>query len=1212
VKDVDKTKSQLISELEDLRQHITELELVKNRQIKPNEFLHDPGVGILSARFFSISLKLRAMIIIGVFALYGLIYLPLRTQIGNSAGLLAIAPVGLAGVFFGLRGGLIAGVAITPLHTLLVNMTGLQGWNVILRETNGLGTLVTVVVGIASGYWSDLVRVMQRHIANRKLAEEEMRKSDEKYRGLFNGMDEGVAINELVFDEFGDVVDYIVLDVNPAFEKQSPYKTGDAIGKRATDLYQMSFEFIRNWFGEHPNMQDVVHTEMYHEPSKRWFFIATTPPDENRFATIFTDITERKQTEQLTNEYLKRLERSEQDAGLGSWEFDVDTEKSWWSRQMFRMLGFDDSTEPPDFEEFLSHIHPEDSDYLRQVLNNMVEGKNLSQREFRTNPKHAAYRILHPTFNIERDRKERAIKYTGTLLDITERKQTEEMVLLQSVALEAVANAIVITDPEGIIQWANPAFTKLTGHTLVEALGKNPRDLIRSGLHDQAFYKNMWDTILAGKVWHDELINRRKDGTLYTEEMTLTPLKDENGEIIRFIAIKQDVSERVRAEQIVRDSQARLASIIDSAMDAIISLDANERIILFNPAAEQMFRCPADEVLGQPLDRFLPEHFRESHHDHIHKFGQEGQTNRSMGSLSPLTCLRADGEEFPAEIAISQTEMAGEKIYTAILRDITERVKVAEMLNQRIGELSALYQTTLDIIRPLNRHELLNTIVARAVDLLEGTGGGLYLCDPEQRQVRCVVSYNTPDDYTDIVLDYGEGAAGTVAATGEPLVIEDYRTWEGRARAFDKKRPFSAVISVPMLWHEQVIGVVHVLHETEVHNFTRDDLKLLTSFANQAAIAVENTRLHEETQLRLEQLATLRQIDQVITSGLDLRVTLEILLGHVLKQLEVDAAVILLYQPDLQSLDFIAGQGFRTQALKYISLRLGQGFAGQVALEKRVLHISDLEEMQTGFLRSPEFRRERFVSYIGIPLIAKGKISGVLEIYHRQPIELGVEWMAFLDTLAGQVAIAIDNILLFENLQSSNLQLRQAYDATIEGWAKALELRDMETKGHSHRTVEFTLELARRLGVEEKNLTHIRWGALLHDIGKMGVPDSILQKPGPLTDEEWRVMRLHPVNAYTWLSPIGFLRPALDITYCHHEKWDGSGYPQGLKGERIPLAARVFAVVDVWDALSHDRPYRNAWSQKEILKYLREQSGKHFDPGVVEPFIQLLTEKKSR
>ncbi len=193
------------------------------------------------------------------------------------------------------------------------------------------------------------------------------------------------------------------------------------------------------------------------------------------------------------------------------------------------------------------------------------------------------------------------------------------------------------------------------------------------------------------------------------------------------------------------------------------------------------------------------------------------------------------------------------------------------------------------------------------------------------------------------------------------------------------------------------------------------------------------------------------------------------------------------------------------------------------------------------------------------------------------------------------------------HLRRSNTELRLAYDTTIEGWARALELRDKETEGHTRRVTDMTVRLARLVGVDDESLVHIRRGALLHDIGKMGVPDHILLKPGKLSALEWEAMREHPSHALTMLSPITFLRPALEIPYCHHEKWDGSGYPCGLSGEAIPLAARIFSLVDVWDALSYDRPYRRAWPQEAVLTYLRERASTEFDPKITEIFLRMLT-----
>jgi HD-GYP domain-containing protein (c-di-GMP phosphodiesterase class II) len=213
-------------------------------------------------------------------------------------------------------------------------------------------------------------------------------------------------------------------------------------------------------------------------------------------------------------------------------------------------------------------------------------------------------------------------------------------------------------------------------------------------------------------------------------------------------------------------------------------------------------------------------------------------------------------------------------------------------------------------------------------------------------------------------------------------------------------------------------------------------------------------------------------------------------------------------------------------------------------------------------------------------------------------LEPDEEWLDFLQTLAGQAALAIDNATLFDGMQRSNVELTLAYDATIEGWSRALDLRDKETEGHTKRVTEITLRLAQLFGMNDRELVQIRRGALLHDIGKLGVPDGILLKPGSLSDEEWIVMRKHPQFAFDMLAPIQYLKPALDIPYCHHEKWDGTGYPRGLKGDQIPLTARIFAIVDVWDALTSDRPYRPAWPEEKVLAHIRSLSGTHFDPQV--------------
>ncbi len=359
----------------------------------------------------------------------------------------------------------------------------------------------------------------------------------------------------------------------------------------------------------------------------------------------------------------------------------------------------------------------------------------------------------------------------------------------------------------------------------------------------------------------------------------------------------------------------------------------------------------------------------------------------------------------------------------------------------------------------------------------------------------------------------------------------------------------------------------------------------------------------QQVQRQVRRFQALRNIDLAISAGPNLQFTLGILLEEIMSQLSVDAAAILLTHSGAPVLEYEASRGFNRQGFMHTLVQVGEGLAGEAADTRRTIHIPDLMQPVTEQPLQLPFCEEGFRVYYGVPLIAKGQVKGVLEVFLRSPEPLDAERQEFLEALAGQAAIAVDNSTLFEQLQDSNTELSVAYDATLEGWAKALELRDRETVGHAHRVIEMTLRVARRIGIHGEALQHIRRGALLHDIGKMGVPDSILLKPGPLTTQEWEVMRRHPQHAFEMLKTIDYLSPALEIPYCHHEKWDGSGYPRQLKGTDIPMSARIFAVVDVWDALTSDRPYRPAWPEAQALEYIRMESGRHFDPQVVNAFF---------
>ena len=386
----------------------------------------------------------------------------------------------------------------------------------------------------------------------------------------------------------------------------------------------------------------------------------------------------------------------------------------------------------------------------------------------------------------------------------------------------------------------------------------------------------------------------------------------------------------------------------------------------------------------------------------------------------------------------------------------------------------------------------------------------------------------------------------------------------------------------------------------------RDEAGAISGVLSSGEDITEHRRVEAQATCRLDHLAAIHAVDLMITSTQDLRVILRQFVDLVIAQFHVDAADVLLVNRSAPVLEYGAERGFRSTGIRRSKLRIGEGLAGRAALERRIISVADLRDPASGFRRPKLIEGESVIAYYAVPLVAKGVVKGVLELMHRSPLVLDREEQDFLEALASQAAIAIDNAALFEEIQRSNIDLLLAYDATLEGWARALDLRDRVTERHTERVTEMTVNIARALGVREEEIVHMRRGALLHDIGKIGIPDAILRKEGPLTEEERAIMRRHPVFAFDMLLPIAYLRPALDIPYCHHERWDGAGYPRGLAGEQIPLAARIFALADIWDAIfSADRPYRRALSRSDACEHIRGLSGNHLDPKVVDAFLNM-------
>jgi PAS domain S-box-containing protein len=636
----------------------------------------------------------------------------------------------------------------------------------------------------------------------------------------------------------------------------------------------------------------------------------------------------------------------------------------------------------------------------------------------------------------------------------------------------------------------------------------------------------------------------------------------------RMAAMFLDITERMQIAKALEESEAKFRVFFRSINDAIFVHPLLEEgfgnFIEVNDTACDRYGYSKSEFYDLTIVDITKQEDVQVHATPTHR-----KSLREAGSLIFETVhIDKWGYHFPVEINSSIVEMNGQQFIMAVVRDITERIRAENSLRENKALLESLFRAA-----PTGIGLVSNRVLLRVNEtILKMTGRTREeLIGKDARLL-----YSTDEDY-------------------EYVGREKYRQIHEHGTG-----------TVETRWQQKDGKIIDVL----MSSTPIDPENLETGVTFTALDITERKRADQQIQTQLRRMAALRHIDTTITTSQELTITLDVILEQACNLLEVDAATILLLTPHTQQLEYSTGHGFLTNAIKNTRIQLGKGIAGRTALDRKPVIQPNMTEGSINFIKREEYESESFVAYGCIPLIAKGRVLGVLEIFNRSPLNPTPDWVDYLETLGGQAAIAIDNAELFNNLQQSNLELKLAYNSTLEGWSKALELRDFETKGHADRVTDLVIKLARKVGIPEDELDHVYRGALLHDIGKMGISDSILLKPGKLDATEWEIMKQHPVYAYEMLSSIEFLRPALDIPYCHHEKWDGSGYPRGLSGEAIPLAARVFAIIDVWDALSSSRPYRSRpWTKKAILDHIKEQSGKQFDPDIVPIFLELLEDE---
>lgn len=618
------------------------------------------------------------------------------------------------------------------------------------------------------------------------------------------------------------------------------------------------------------------------------------------------------------------------------------------------------------------------------------------------------------------------------------------------------------------------------------------------------------------------------------------------------------------AEQALSESEERFRSFIEQSVDGVILIDEEGLLIEWNQAMKSITGLSSAETLGisaweiqsrlLPPDRravYSPENFEEMLRQAIDN-PQDSLVKRS--NEIDIIALNGRRKSIIQTLFPIKTQR-GYRI-GGIVRDVSERRHAEEALQRSQEQLQAVVQTA---------NEAIITI------------------DENQR----IAFWNDAAQQL-----FGYSSNEMLGAPLTQIVPERYRV-------------LSQTISERTFAGEEMQLAQKTLETVAVDHSGRE-FPVEISFAawrtGEGRFLTAIMRDISDRKERENEISAISMLSAALRKAPTLKEMLPVIVQQVVTLINCDAVSIKMI--DLQNGDYVveAGHGPWLSSVG-TRQRKGTGINAIIAdtLQPYVTH----DFAHDPNLASSYWAESGIESCIGVPLIAQEQLIGFIWVGAASHIIPGK--VRLLSAISDIAASAIHRASLHEQTRKAAASLAKAYDTTLEGWAHALELRDQETEGHTRRVVEKTIDLAKAMGiVNPQTLENIRRGALLHDIGKMGIPDSVLLKPSTLNDHEREIMRRHPEYAYTMLNQIEYLRPSLQIAYCHHEKWDGTGYPRGIKGEDIPIEARLFAIVDVWDALTSDRPYRKAWSQSDARRYIAQQSGKHFDPRVSEVFLAMM------
>jgi PAS domain S-box-containing protein len=797
---------------------------------------------------------------------------------------------------------------------------------------------------------------------------------------------------------------------------------------------------------------------------------------------------------------------------------------------------------------------------------------------------------------------------TFIFLDITDWKQTKDALTNSEQNLRWLINhstegILLLNEHGNILEW-NEAMERMSGLKWEEVFHR--------AMADVAFYmlppnqrnpevlansRSIWKEMLQTgqnrlEPDHQQTILRRSDGKRSVVEVSVLPVQTAIGFMMG--VFYRDISDRKRVEESLREQIKIVRSILNAYPDRAALIDISGRVLAANQALIEAASEYDQAVVNDAIEDLLPPALRGEVLLLMEKVALEGK---------PYYADSQSAEQY-YHLTVYPLSMEYGKVKRLVLfiRNITES-------RQRERELEAIASITSALRAALTRAEVYPIILDQVETLLNADGIGLIVRDRNTREVSVEQARGAWTSLLNKRYSSDQATRGPIMIMEEPYLNNNI---EKDQHLFQTKPFFGlqATACVPLVIDSEIIGSLWIGCKNKI---TKEDVRILSALAHITASAIHRAVLYENTRLYAEQVYNAAEVGRTLTETMQLDEMYD-RLAHALLKMLPNLCTVMISRYNLKKNTFTYEYALHDEKpvdkdeIPYLQrYQPGDSALKEIVRTRTPLVINDLKSRGSTRMITLELNAR---SGLFAPLVSKGEILGILQVHsylkHRfTPSD--VEMFALIGNTA---AIAFQNANLFEDLQKSHDELAEAYEATLDGWAQALDLRDSGTHGHTRRVVELTVRLGRFMGFHGDDLVQLRRGALLHDIGKMGVPDHILRKTGPLTNEEWTEMRNHTSNAYQWLSPIPFLKAALDIPYCHHEKWDGSGYPRGLVGERIPLAARIFAVIDVWDALLSDRPYRPAWPVEKVNEYLREQRGVHFDPRVVDAFFHMENEYK--